>query len=284
MDELHTWEQQEGGKLILANAAPLFTADEVAVLFTTLSARLPSAQAVLAIAAPAAAVSELSSARRPRRPTRLTTTRPEDLPAADAPTIGSTSSIDVPWSELASHFLARNFQPLSTDHKRQMRSQGIPSDMVDAATHLHTKSGQCHQGRVFATAAVDTYKDFLQMKAQHDDAACQIWIDEVWHTHLQDVCAYQRDCAALLGDGTLIEHAPVFHRTSSGSAIALLTCGVAGLGQWQHGKRPLDSRKTTKPAFGRSLGAGMIQATTRAISTSMRSSRMTMSSAADRDT
>ena len=37
----------------------------------------------------------------------------------------------------------------------------------------------------------------------------QVWIDEVWHTHLQDVGAYKRDCATLLGGNTLIEHAPL---------------------------------------------------------------------------
>jgi hypothetical protein len=204
---LHTWEQDEGGKLILANAEPLFCADEIAVLFTTLSARLPGAgEAVEAVtpsatAAPAvAAKAEASSSRKSRRSARL---------ATGGPAVATPAVDETPWSDLAARFLARNFRPLTATEKERLRSQGVPSDKVDAVTHLHMKSGQCHEGARFAAAAVEAYRAFLRLKAQHDDAVCQIWLDEVWHTHLQDVGSYRRDCAALLGAGTLIEHTPL---------------------------------------------------------------------------
>ena len=56
---------------------------------------------------------------------------------------------------------------------------------------------------------MSAYQDFLRLKTIHVEAVCQVWLDEVWHTHLQDVDAYQRDCAALLGGGALIEHSPL---------------------------------------------------------------------------
>ena len=76
--ELHTWEQGEGGKLVLSNSGTgdLFFADEIAILFTTLSASRPSEQTGKAL--PAA-----TAAAKPRRSARLTTTAP-NVPAAPA--------------------------------------------------------------------------------------------------------------------------------------------------------------------------------------------------------
>ena len=237
--ELHTWEQGEGGKLVLSNSGTgdLFFADEIAILFTTLSASRPSEQTGKALPATTAAA-------KPRRSARLTTTAPTvpaapaaapaapaAAPAAPAAPAASAPTAD-PWSDLASRFLARNFRPLSDAEKDRLQQQALrhlrdiescepskkqqlrqlaKSDVAEAdkATHIHTKSGQCHAGHDFAAAAVGAYQHFLKCKARHSEAACQIWIDEVWHTHLQDVGAYQRDCATLLGNGTLIEHAPL---------------------------------------------------------------------------
>ena len=229
--ELHTWEQGEGGKLVLSNSGTgdLFFADEIAILFTTLSASRPSEQPGQALPA--------TAAKKPRRSARLTTTAPTvpaapaAAPAVPAAPVVSAATAD-PWSDLASRFLARNFRPISDAEKDRLRQQALSclrdiesceasdkqqlrqlaeADVAEAdkATHIHTKSGQCHAGHDFATAAVGAYQEYLKCKARHSEAVCQIWIDEVWHTHLQDVGAYQRDCATLLGDGTLIEHAPL---------------------------------------------------------------------------
>ena len=210
---LHTWEKNEGGKLILSTSSNLYFSDEVAVLFTTLSARLPTGTAI-ATAAPAAAVCEASSSQRPRRSPRLTTDeslKSKSTLAFKTITIACTGGTEKSWSEqLAARFLSRNFEPLTEEDKQVMRSRGRPNDMVGAATHLHSGSNQCHNGPRFAMAAVEAYKDFLRLKAKHREAVCQIWLDEVWHTHLQDVGTYQRDCATLLGGDTpLIEHAPL---------------------------------------------------------------------------
>ena len=211
---LPTWEKNEGGKLILSNSSSLYFSDEVAVLFTTLSARLPTGQPVaptgttVATAPPAAPA---SSSQRPRRSSRLTTDESrKGKGTLEAMTSVCTGGTENPWSELAARFLSRNFRPLTEADKQGMRSRGLPNDKVGAATHLHSRSGQGHNGPRFAMAAVEAYKDFLRLKAQHGEAVCQIWLDEVWHTHLQDVGAYQRDCATLLGGDTpLIEHAPL---------------------------------------------------------------------------
>ena len=189
LSELHDWEQDEGGKLILANADPLWTADKIAVLFTTLSARRPSPQAAVSQAAESA---QPPGPKRTRRSARLNTAPIE--------------AADDPWSSLASRFLARYFRLLTDADRVLARQQGIA---LEDSTHIHIKSGQCHQGPKFAAAAVRAYQEFLRLKARQGDSVCQVWIDEVWHTHLQDVSAYQRDCAALLGSPQLIEHSPL---------------------------------------------------------------------------
>ena len=173
--ELDTWEENEGGKLVLSDAGSypgdFWSASDIIIMFTTLSAAPPAAALTAATPAP---VKRRALSRRSHA----------------APTPAPSAAPKPNWPALERAFLGRYFAPLRElfrdcpDLRQHLRG---PSKGM---THVHLRSGHVHDGRNFAARAVEAYVQFLRLKVSSADFgggqfSPTRYVDEVWHTHMQ---------------------------------------------------------------------------------------------------